>query len=190
MINTTYTDDLFLLQKLKEGDIRALEVIFNKHYSNLSRYLLMLFKNELLVDHIAQDIFVHLWENRETLEIKSSLESYIYAAGRFKALNQIRDAKLQNAIRQRIIDQVQNPHYDEASLEFEELETIINEAINALPDRCQKIFRLSREEEMSYKEIASYLDISVNTVEGQMSIALKKLRTTLKPFYFKMLFLT
>jgi len=187
--NPKYTEDLFLLQKLKEGDIHALEVIFNKHYCNLSRYLLLLFKNEMLIDHIAQDIFVHLWENRETLEIKTSLESYIYAAGRFKALNQIRDAKLQNTIRQRITDQVQYPYYDDSTIEFEELETIINDAISALPDRCQKIFRLSREEEMSYKEIAGYLDISVNTVEGQMSIALKKLRTTLKPFYFKMLFL-
>jgi RNA polymerase sigma-70 factor (ECF subfamily) len=184
-----YTEELFLLQKLKEGDIHALEIIFNKHYSNLSRYLLLLFKNEILVDHIAQDIFVHLWENRETLEIKTSLESYIYTAGRFKALNQVRDAKIQNDIRQRISDQVHKPYYENAPIESEELETIINEAINALPDRCRKIFRLSREDEMSYKEIADYLNISINTVEGQMSIALKKLRKVLSPFYLQILLL-
>ena len=76
------SEEFFLLQRLKEGDTHAFEVIFNYYYSNLSRYLLLLFKNELLVDHIAQDIFVYLWENRETLEIKTSLESYLYSAGR------------------------------------------------------------------------------------------------------------
>jgi RNA polymerase sigma-70 factor (family 1) len=183
------SEDLFLMQKLREGDIHALEVIFNKHYSNLSRYLLLLFKNDLLVDHIAQDIFVHLWENRETIEIKTSLESYIYTAGRFKALNQLRDAKLQDSIRQRMGNDVHESQTVDSAVETEDLEHIIQEAISALPARCQQIFRLSREDTMSYKEIAGYLNISQNTVEGQMAIALKKLRTALRPHYARMIFM-
>lgn len=70
-----------------------------KHYNNLSRYLLLLFKNELLVEHVAQDIFIYLWENRSEIEINVSLESYIYTAGRYKALNQLRNAKLQEAVK-------------------------------------------------------------------------------------------
>jgi DNA-directed RNA polymerase specialized sigma24 family protein len=96
------SEEFFLLQRLKEGDTHAFEVIFNYYYSNLRMYLLLLFKNELLVDHIAQDIFVYLWENRETLEIKTSLESYLYSAGRYKALFQIRNNQLQEVIRKKI----------------------------------------------------------------------------------------
>jgi RNA polymerase sigma-70 factor (family 1) len=183
-------DELFLLKKLKEGDIKALEFIFNKHYGNLCLYLLLLFKNELLVEHIAQDIFIHLWEKRETLEIKSSLESYLYSAGRYKALNQIRDAQRH----ERIIKNMFTPDAEyinelDSILEVHELEKIIEEAIRSLPCRCQQIFRLSREHDLSYKEIAEFLNLSVNTVEGQMAIALKKLRSALKPIYFQLLFL-
>lgn len=186
MINT---DELFLLNKLKEGDINALEVIFHKHYGSLCRYLLLLFKNELLVEHIAQDIFVYLWENRESLEIRTSLESYLYTAGRYKALNQIRDSKRQETIRGNLVVSEEEYNDPESTLEIKELEKIIEDAINTLPARCQRIFRLSREDEMSYKAIAEFLNISVNTVEGQMAIALKKLRIILKPFYFQLLFM-
>jgi len=98
-------DELFLLQKLKEGDIRALETIFNRHYSNLCRYLLLLFKNALLVEHIAQDVFVYIWENRELLDIKN-IKSYLYTAGKYKALTEIRNARRREAIRLKLaIDQ-------------------------------------------------------------------------------------
>jgi RNA polymerase sigma-70 factor (ECF subfamily) len=181
------SEEFFLLQRLKEGDTHAFEVIFNYYYSNLSRYLLLLFKNELLVDHIAQDIFVYLWENRENLEIKTSLESYLYSAGRYKALNQIRNNQLQEVIRKKIGNSPGSATIENHELEDLELRNIIDDAINSLPERCQQIFRLSREEEMSYHDIAIFLNISVNTVEGQMAIALKKLRAILKPFYLKML---
>jgi len=180
-------DELFLMQKLKEGDIKALEIIFNRHYANLCRYLLLLFKNQLLVEHISQDIFIYIWENRETLEIKN-IKSYLYAAGRYKGLNEIRNVKRRENIKQ---DLASNQKETEAGVdkdvEVKELEKIIEDAIKTLPNRCQQIFRLSREEELSYKEIAEFLKISVNTVEGQMAIALKKMRGILRPFYLQML---
>jgi RNA polymerase sigma-70 factor (ECF subfamily) len=180
-------DELFLLQKLKEGDIRALETIFNRHYSNLCRYLLLLFKNELLVEHIAQDIFVYIWENHESLDIKN-IKSYLYTAGKYKALNEIRNARRREAIRLKLAVEQKETSVDKI-IEIKELEQIIEDAICTLPDRCQQIFRLSRENELSYKEIASFLNISLNTVEGQMAIALKKMRLALKPFYIYILFL-
>jgi RNA polymerase sigma-70 factor, ECF subfamily len=185
------SEEKFLIDKLKDGDISALEIIFNNHYSSLCRYLLLLFKNQLLVEHVAQDIFVYLWEHRQEIQIKTSLESYLYSAGRYKALNQIRNASKRNLINQSVADKVSiEEKSSDAILELKELEQILENAIQKLPDRCQQIFRLSREEEMSYQDIAKILDISVNTVENQMSIALKKLRTVLKPFYIQLLFLS
>lgn len=181
------SEETYLIQKLKEGDIRALEVIFNQHYSNLCRYLLLLFKNQLLVDHIAQDVFVYLWENRQVIEIRSSLASYLYSAGRYKALNQIRNTSKRESINKNIASSASiEDKSSDTILEIKELEQIIDNAINTLPARCQQIFRLSREEDMGYKDIAKLLNISVNTVENQMGIALKKLRTILRPFYMQL----
>ncbi|MFO7657740.1 MAG: RNA polymerase sigma-70 factor [Bacteroidales bacterium] len=183
-------NELYLLQKLKEGDIKALEIIFSRYYAGICNYLLLLFKNQLIVEHIAQDIFVYIWENRETLEIKTSIESYLYSAGKYKGLNYLRNAKRRETINEniRILQENINVSSD-TILEAKELEQIIENAIVSLPPRCQQIFRLSREDEMSYAEIAKFLDISVNTVEGQIGIALKKLRAVLRPFYFRLFLL-
>lgn len=182
-------DELYLLRKLKDDDVNALEVIFNRYYEDLCKYLLMLFRNEIVVEHIAQDIFIYLWENRRTIEIKSSLKSYLYSAGRYKALNQLRNKSKQEEINKRIFE-VQNGTETISGIEISELEKVIEESISLLPGKCQKIFRLSREEELSYKEIAELLNISINTVENQMSIALKKLRAILRPFYVQILILS
>lgn len=183
------SEEDYLIQKLKEGDIKALEVLFHKHYDNLCKYLLLLFKNQLLTENIAQDVFVYLWEKRETIEIQSSLESYLYTAGRYKALNQVRNSKKRESINQSLVnsDQLEESPSDRI-VELKELENIIEEAISNLPLRCQQIFKLSRNEDMSYKEIAKTLNLSLSTVENQMSIALRKLRTTLRPFYAQILF--
>jgi RNA polymerase sigma-70 factor (ECF subfamily) len=183
-------DEILLLQRLKDDDIKALEIIFHHHYANLYKYLLLIFRNQLLVDHIAQDIFIYLWENRKHLRIQTSLESYLYTAGRYQAINQLRNARRRERINLRLSqgedDSGPSPF---ALLESKELEKIIEEAISTLPERCQQIFRLSREEELPYKEIADVLHISVNTVETQMGIAFRKLRQVLHPFYLRMFFL-
>jgi RNA polymerase sigma-70 factor (ECF subfamily) len=185
------SEETYLINKLKEGDIRALEVLFNQHYSNLCRYLLLLFKNQLLVEHIAQDIFVYIWENRQHIEIKTSMESYLYSAGRYKALNQIRNSSKRESIHMSLVNSSSlEEESSDKIMEIKELEQIIEQAINTLPERCQKIFRLSRQEEMSYKEIAHLMDISINTVENQIGIALKKLRTVLRPFYIQLFLLS
>jgi len=180
-------EEAFIISRLKEGDMRALEIIFKKYYGNLCRYLKLLFKNEIMVDHIAQDIFTYIWENREEIVITNSLESYIYTAGRYKAINELRNARRRASIQQEIATESSKVADANTELELSEMQLMIDNAIKTLPERCQKIFKLSREEEMSYKEIAEFLNISVNTVEGQMSIALKKLRTILRPLYFQIL---
>lgn len=184
-------DEILLLQRLKDDDIKALEAIFHQHYSRLYNYLLLIFRNQLLVEHIAQDIFIYLWENRKTIRIKTSLESYLYSAGRYQAINHLRDARRHERINLRIAETYDNAVQSPFTiLESKELEKIIEDAISTLPERCQQIFRLSREEELQYKEIAEVLHISVNTVETQMGIAFRKLRQALHPFYLRIFFLS
>lgn len=181
-------EDFYLLQKLKEDDIAALEVIFNKYYTSLCRYLTLIFKNQIIVEHIVQDLFLYIWENRKKIEINTSLSSYLYTAARYKALNKIRDnKKFFNSY-----TEFENLHLEENKnpdkiIEIQELQNLIDKAIETLPPRCQQIFKLSKEENLTYEEIANLMGISIKTVENQMNIALKKLRKFLRPFYFKIL---
>jgi len=180
-------DDDYLLRKLKEGDIHALEVIYKGYYANLCRYLSLIFKDQVPVEQIADDIFMYIWEHHESLEIRTSLESYLYTAGKYKALNKIRDLRRREEIYNDFGNsQAIMTNSPEFVLELTELHDMIEKAIETLPERCQKIFRLSREEDLSYAEIAEILNISISTVENQISIALKKVRAFLKYFYFRL----
>src|ERR1035437_8982550 len=123
-------EEAYLLQKLKEGDIKALEVIFNKNYADLCRYLLLLFKNQMLVEHIAQDIFVYIWENRKTIEIRKSIRAYLYTAGRYKALNEIRNIKRREIIKSEVANNNNEFEASDKLLEIKELEQIIEDAIS------------------------------------------------------------
>jgi len=181
----TKIEDLYLIQKLKDDDINALEVIFSKYYSGLCRYLTIIFKNQLIAEHIVQDLFLYIWENRKKLDINTSLSSYLYTAARYKALNKIRyDNKFTNSISELENNSDENKNPDKL-FEIQELQKIIDKAISTLPPRCQQIFKLSKDENFSYEEIAKIMGISTKTVENQMNIALKKLRKILRPFYLK-----
>ena len=96
----------------------------------------------------------------------------------------MRNEKKQQEIREKVIkQQTTSTNSCEESIEADELKQIIENAINLLPNRCQKIFRLSREDNLSNKEIADLLNISIKTVENQMGTALKKLKTYLHPYH-------
>lgn len=126
-------------------------------------------------EELVQDVFVKVWEKRSELTLDESLKSYLFTAVRNRAFNYLRDQarKGQTDELNENID-LEAPQGD--PLEFDDLQTLIKEGIDSLPPKCRAIFLLSREAEMSYKEIAAELDVSIKTVEGQMGIALRKLR--------------
>ena len=127
------------------------------------------------------DIFTYIWENRQNFEIKQTLKAYLFQAARNKSFTYIRDKKIPVYLEEMEgMEIVQN--YD-SELELQELHHLIEEAVSLLPDKCREIFRKSREENLTNKEIAGQLHISEKTVEGQITIALKKIRIHLGDSY-------
>jgi RNA polymerase sigma-70 factor (ECF subfamily) len=180
----TSINDKYLLQKLKQGDVSALEHIFDSYYTDICRYLLLYINNSMVVEGIVQELFIYIWEKREELHIHTSIESYLYNASKYKALNHLRNEKKQKEIREKVTkQQATSANLSEEIVEADELKQIIENAVNLLPNKCQKIFRLSREDNLTNKEIASLLNLSVKTVENQMGTALKKLRVYLRPYH-------
>jgi len=184
MLKSRNQDD-FIQKQLNAGEVSALEYLFHQYYDDLCRYSLVFTKDIDVAENIVQDLFVYIWEHRETIEIHLSFESYLYQASRYKALNYKRD-KSRNENKLSILTKKSigkvSVGADEA-IQINELIQILNGAIKLLPDRCQQIFRLSRTEELSYREIAELLDISISTVDNQVNTAIKKIKTQVKRYY-------
>lgn len=172
-------EDQTLFRKVKNDDFKAYEMLFRSYYPQLLRYGMSIVRNETVAEEIAQEIFMYLWEKRKEIELKSALKSYLLTSVRYKAINYIKLElpKLQATTDLEGISGIAQPEM--ATNETDLLKARVQRAIDQLPDKCRNIFVLSRYGGLTYKEIAEELDLSVKTVENQMSIALKKLRETL-----------
>ena len=176
-----YTDSELQELLLTNGE-QAIVLIFKRYYSYLCKAVYKIIPDNNLVEDLTQEVFFELWRRRKQLAVTASLKAYIRRAAVNKALNYIRDQKIKFSDS----DQYETVRSSAPSitqqLEAEELQDKIDYAIDQLPERCRIVFVLSRFEDMSYNEIANHLDISVKTVENQISKALKLLRISLAEY--------
>ena len=139
---------------------------------------------------LAQDVLAELWNKRKTLEIRSSRISYLRRAGVNKTLNYIKARRLDFNEPERSPNPPAEAAQAQQLLENQDLQRLINAAVEALPERCRIVFTLCRLEGKSHKEIATQLQISTKTVENQMTKALLSLRRRLQPYLDQRLLLT
>ena len=167
-----------LLARLRAGDRAAFEQIFREHFDGLAGFAYRLTRSRAIAEELIQDLFLEIWMRHERLIITETLRTYLFRAARNRAFNHLRRQKLERLWRleQREIPEAESGE-DEHSAD--ELTAAIRAAIATLPNRCREIFLLSREQHMTYAEIAKVLGISVKTVETQMGRALKALRSRL-----------
>ena len=172
-----------LLQRLAQGDKRALQQLFDDHYVALCRTSLRLVHRSEIAEELVQDVFIYLWEKRASLRITSSLSAYLYRAVRNRSLNHLKSRAAQYDWAAAIEDHP--PPVADApteDLHVAELEEALELALQKLPQKCRLVFSLSRYEELTYREIAEQLKVSVKTVEYYMGQALKLIRQYLAPY--------
>jgi len=184
-------DELFIVTKMMDGDIDSFKYFFDRYYNDLCNFVNIYLHNQALSEEIVQDIFVFFWENKTKFKINSSVKSYLYSVSKFKSLNLLRDTQTHRKIVEEIgrTESNQTTEMDGSYIDNDEFRKILKVAFDQLPPKCREIFLLSKQEELSNKEIADRLGISVKTVENQMTIALKKLREQLSPFREKIFLL-
>lgn len=175
------TDDILLLKLIQSGDEYAFKYLFDTYFSPLCRFMNVYLNDKQESEELALDIFLYVWEHRQEIEVKISLKAYLFRAARNKCLNSLRDRRTSLSLDE-LNDQGQLA-VDPSSLEMEELTHLIEEAICSLPDRCQEVFRKSREENLSNQHIANEMQISIKTVEGQITKALKRIKEFLGEQY-------
>ena len=173
-----------LLDKLSGGDQKAFDEIYKRHWSSMYRAGRRILKDHDAVMDVLQEVFIWIWKNHEQLSIRS-LKPYLHAAVKFKVANYIRDGKIRSSLFEEIENIEEPGALSENSLEVKELQQVIADFTKTLPEKCRQVFLMSRQDQLSNKEIAKELGISVKTVENQMTTALKKLRLSLaRMFYF------
>jgi len=176
-----YTDEELINLLLQDSE-RAIELIFEQYYAYICKAVYKMLSDRSVTEDLAQEVFLELWRKRQQLNISTSLKAYLRRAAVNRSLNYIRDQRI------KFTDEAQAPPLESnvagalQRLQAEELQERIDQAIDALPDRCRIVFVLSRFEDMSYNEIAAQLDISSKTVENQISKALRLLRLALAPY--------
>jgi len=168
---------LLIFKKIKDGDIKAFETLFRSYYEPLCRYAFHFVENMETSEEIVQDLFYILWKERDNLQIFTSVNGYLYRSVKNKSLQyleklMVREAHLNIFTESSIVEN----HTPQEELEYKELEQLIEKTICRLPGRRQKIFRMNRMEGKKYSEIAQELQISIKTVEAEVSKALVELR--------------
>lgn len=176
---------------ISSKDIRSnFDKIYVTYYFRMYRFAkeYVLFDED--AENIVQDVFLLLWEKRDVLDIQVSLMSYLFSLVKNKCLDHIRHRLVVEEYQQEFKAKLSSLEALNYTLTSEEdIERVLMEAINKLPERCREIFLKSRIEGKKNREIAEELNISASTVENQMTIALKKLRLELKDYLPLLLFL-
>ena len=169
--------------ELKEGDITAFEMFFRTYYQPLCNYAYSFIHDKDEAEEIVQSTFLSVWEKRDSLEIRTSLKSYLYTMVRNTSLNVIKHEKIKQKYVGEALALEERSHEGVAQAVISsELEERIQQAIQVLPEQCRMVFKLSRFEELKYAEIAEELGISIKTVENHMGKALKIMREQLKDY--------
>jgi len=188
VIEQSELNDFFFL-RFKNGDELAFEKIFKSNHSQIIGFC-----NQFITDwdkskSLAQEAFINLWLNREKIETINGIKAFLYTYAKSSCLNYIRHRKIiskyEDSQLQSKEDQLNREvleSFDFNSLEFTELEELIMKSISELPDQCRRVFMMSRFEGKKNKEIADDLNISVKSVEANMTRALKTLRSDLAEY--------
>ncbi|HEY8398262.1 MAG TPA: RNA polymerase sigma-70 factor [Flavihumibacter sp.] len=167
-----------LLEQLRNDKEEALTVLYNRYWDQLFRKAFALLKDQQACEDIIQEIFLRIWNNRKNLKVKVSLGAYLAASVRYEVIRKIKAGKIHSHAFAAI-----EKHYEEAAcqpaLEQKELLDHINLIVNQLSAKCKQVYKLSREEQLSHKEIAVLLQISPKTVENHLTKALRELRFSL-----------
>ena len=179
-----------IIEQLKTGNERAYKFLYDHHYQILCHFASQYVKDDFLAETIVGDVIFHQWAVRESIEIRSSLRSYLMTSVRNRCLDYLKSQQSQHEMPMSspglqdfpVLNYIKGDDYPLGRLLEKELEGKIMKAISRLPEECRQVFHLSRFEEKKYNEIADELGISVNTVKYHIKHALALLHEDLDKY--------
>jgi RNA polymerase sigma-70 factor, ECF subfamily len=172
------SDEMLLNAIATHNDAKALEQLFQRHYAPLCRYVYTIVQCRYTTEEVVSDVFMKIWNQRQVIQIQSSLKAYLLTSVRNLSIDYLRRQARRRTVGTDAIHSDISCSYTSAHdrLVGEEATTIIEAAIERLPRQGKVIFRLSRDGGMKYREIADHLGLSIKTVETHMTRSLVYLR--------------
>ena len=176
--------DRNLIKKLKAGDMKAFQVIFNAYSESLFHFAFSYLKESDDSEEIVQDVFLRLWEIRTEIDEEKSFKSFLYRMTVNKVFNHLKH----QVVRQKYVNHLMNIDQSfsvspEEHIHRKELDIKVQELLLRLPEQKRKIFEMSKLKGLSNTEISEQLGLSVRTVENQVYRATKFLKEHLKDEY-------
>ena len=180
-----------LWKKVQQGDTSSFETLYKKFFPGLCHYAFQLLNDRFLAEETTQDIFLKIWETRRRIYVQGfSLKRYLYRITHNQCMDILKKNKTQKSRFTRLLSSDEWTYISECygfdeflieKLEAEETAAKIEQIVEQLPAQCREIFRLSRDEEKTNKEIAQQLGISESTIRVQLYRATQKIQREILP---------
>ncbi len=176
---TNIKDDKNVLADLRNGSFKAFEAIYNTYSGKLYNFILTISKRDkYMAEEIVQSTFIKLWEVHEQIDPQHRILSYLSKIAKNLLFNKYKRQTVEYVYQEYFLNkQTDHDNTTENEIDFRWLDKFINELIEQLPPSRKKIFILKKKEDRSTKEIAEMMSISVSTVETQLSLAMKYIRS-------------
>ena len=180
MISGKKVSDSQLAAQIKKSQKHAFDQLFERYSQALYRFSKSLLKNHEDAEGVVQEVFFRIWKSRRAIDESRSFSSYLFSIAHNVVVDQFRLRVKEQKYEEFVIKQAQVTYMDpEDEMEFNELKSIVDDLVAELPERRKQIYRLSRVEGLSHKEIADRMSIKTKTVENQLNLALKQIRNRL-----------
>ena len=174
-----YRHDSDLIESLKNGEEKAFVYLVDQYNQRLYGYALSLTKDHAEAEDILQNVFLRAWEKRKKMNITTSLQNYLYKSVRNEFLNQYKKTRSTMILEQKYFEALEKVTSTQDENEFQITLARITKEIQNLPPKCREVFIMSRKEGLTNLEISEYLNISVKTVEAQITKAFTVLKKEL-----------
>lgn len=175
---------------LKEGNEKVFQEIFHAYYKVLLAYAYDIIEKSFIAEDIVEDVFLKLWEHRNSIEIKHSLSNYLFKSVKNSCLDYIKSHEIRENYKQKVLKKIEldfgnniSELYKPDPLSQKELKRRIKKSINSLPLEYRKVFKMSRYYNLSNKEVSEKLGISAHTVGKHLKTAIRKIRESLKDYF-------
>lgn len=180
MCADNFSEERSLILRLIGGDEDAFCELYATYKNRLIYFAMRFLKSREYAEDVFQDAFTVVWQSRRFINPDASFSSYLYTIMRNRILNQLRNAANEEKLKESIFSQALDYTEDtKREVMLNDLKSLISHALQQLTPRQREIFEMSREAQLSHKEIADKLGISINTVQEHISTSLKLIRTYL-----------
>jgi RNA polymerase sigma-70 factor (ECF subfamily) len=172
-----------LVQQIQKGNEEAFERLFKRNYKVLCDYCTNIVKSRQVAEDVVQEVYAEIWRNQSEWSPGHTLRSYLLRAVKNRAINKMNKRETEQTYLERKAAEPDDIENNTAKiLKRQHFKQKVHDAVRTLPDRARQVYTLHRREGYTYKEIAKIMNISVKTVERQMSRSLRKLRNRLSRF--------